>query len=228
LVPSRLIPSRLNVPHAPDELHGVIIGNIWGQQWVELLRNTVRGSGIKLSWYCNGEFRWLPCGRDSLIEDSIIPCAPLKDDPLVKMLRQSWFAVLPSGSLDERDDRRFIAQLSLPSRVPYMMATSHVPILVLGSPQTTAARFVERLGIGTVADYNRESFTKAVHHIMQSSVNLAMRRRALAAAARFSDVGAAEWIWQSLEAGEPIDRRFEDILPNEKPHLRISCAGVNS
>src|SRR5262249_40664386 len=77
LVPGRLIPSRLNVPATDPEKHGVIIGNIWGQKWVELLRTTVRGSGIKLSWYCNGEFRWLPCGRDTLMEDSIIPCDPL-------------------------------------------------------------------------------------------------------------------------------------------------------
>ncbi len=212
LVPGRLIPSRLNVPSTPPEMEGVIIGNIWGQKWVELLRNTVRGSGIRLSWYCNGEFRWLPCGRDSLLEDSILPCNPLKDDPLVDVLRRAWFAVLPSGQLDESDDRRFIAQLSLPSRVPYMMATSHVPILVLGSPQTAAARFVEQFGIGTTADYQRESFTEAVRYILKSDVNLAMRRRALAAAARFTDVGVAEWIWQSVARKEPIDRRFEDIF----------------
>jgi hypothetical protein len=150
LAPGRLIPSRLHVPSTPREMHGVIIGNIRGEKWVDLLRSTVRGSGITLSWYCNGEFRWLPCGRDSLREDSIIPCDPLKDDPLVDVLRRSWFAVLPSGLLDESDDRRFIAQLSLPSRVPYMMATSHIPTLVLGSPQTAVARFVERVGIGAV------------------------------------------------------------------------------
>jgi hypothetical protein len=33
--------------------------------------------------------------------------------------------VLP-GLLDESDDRRYIAQLSLPSRIPYMMAVSRI------------------------------------------------------------------------------------------------------
>jgi hypothetical protein len=217
LAPGRLIPSRLNVPPSRPEMHGVIIGNIWGQNWVDLLRTTVRDSGIRLSWYCNGEFRWLPCGRESLLDDSIIPCDPLKDDPLVEVLRDAWFAVLPSGLLDESDDRRFIAQLSLPSRVPYMMATSHIPILVLGSPQTTVARFVEQFGIGTVAAYERDSFSEAVRYIMQPDVNLAMRRRALAAAARFTDVGAAEWIWQSLALNRPIDARFDDMFPLTSP-----------
>jgi hypothetical protein len=213
LVPGRLIPSRLNMPRTEPDMHGVVIGNIWGQKWIELLRTTVRGSGIRLSWYCNGEFRWLPCGRDSLIEDFIIPCDPLKEDALVHVLREAWFAVVPTGLLDEADDRRFIAQLSLPSRIPYMMATSHVPILVLGSPQTPAARFVENFGIGAVTEYRREAFVQAVNTLMQPALNLAMRKRALAAAARFTDSGAAEWIWQSLARGEPIDQRYEDLLP---------------
>lgn len=42
-------------------------------------------------------------------------------------VRAAPFAVLPSGTLDEDDDRRFLARLSLPSRVPYMMATAHIP-----------------------------------------------------------------------------------------------------
>jgi hypothetical protein len=221
LVPGRLIPSRLSVPSTEPEMHGVIIGNIWGQKWVELLRATVRGSGIKLSWYCNGEFRWLPCGKDSLIEDSIIPCDPLKDDPLVEMLKRAWFAVIPSGLLDEGDDHRFISQLSLPSRVTYMLATSHVPILVLGSPKTASARFVEQFGIGVVADYQTASFVQAVKHIMKPDVNLAMRKRALAVAGRFTDSGAAEWIWHSLAQGEPMDRRFDDLFPKRTADIPI-------
>ncbi len=214
LAPGRLIPSRLNVPQTKPEMHGVIIGNIWGQRWLEQLRNTVRGSGIKLTWYCNGEFRWLPCGKDSLLEDSIIPLNPLEENELIRVLRQHWFAVLPSGMLDDKDDdRRFIAQLSLPSRVPYMMATSHVPILVLGSPDAASARFVKQFGIGTVAPYERGAFTEAVRYIMEPDVNLAMRKHALAAASRFTDVGAGEWIWQSLALGEPIDSRFEGLFP---------------
>jgi hypothetical protein len=186
---------------------------------MDLLRNTVRNSGIKLSWFCNGEFSWLPFGKDALLEDSITPFEALTDDPLVRVLRQTWFAVVPSGLLDDSDDRRFIAQLSLPSRVPYMMATSHIPILVLGSPDTAAARFVEQLGVGTVAGYDREAFVRAVNCMMEPEVNLAMRRRALVAAGQFADTGAAEWIWQSLALGSPIDRRFEGLFPKRMPNL---------
>ena len=217
LVPARLIPSRLVVPvPAPEPSQGVMIGNIWGGQWVNRLRETVRDSGIKLRWYCNGGFRWLPCSKDSLIADSIIPCDPPKEDLLIEILRSSGFAVVPSGTLDQDDDRRFIAQLSLPSRLPYMMATSHIPILVLGNRQTSAARFVEQFGIGVVADYTPKAFVDAANYITRAEVNLAMRRKALVASARFSDAGAAEWIWQSLALGEPIDRRYEGLISQEK------------
>jgi hypothetical protein len=216
LVPARFIPSRLIAPPAgKGRLEGVIIGNIWGAQWVNLLRDTVRHSDIKLHWYSNGGFRWLPCTKDSLIADSIIPCDPPQDDPLIEILRSSRFAVVPSGTLDENDDRRFLAQLSLPSRMPFMMAASHIPILVLGNRQTGAARFVEHFGIGLVANYDRQAFVEAVSYITRPEVNLEMRRRALVASGRFSDAGAAEWIWQSLARGQPIDLRYEDLVPHE-------------
>jgi hypothetical protein len=228
LAPGRLIPSRLIVPDQEPSMKGVIIGNIYGQEWIQMLRCTVRGSGVSLSWYCNGEFRWLPCSREDLVEDLITPCDPLQEDVLVSMLRREWFAVLPSGFLAQGDDAHFLAQLSLPSRLTYMMATSHIPILVLGSENTAAARFVRQFDIGTVVPYEKERFIDAVKHLVKRDVNLAMRRRALAAAARFTDVGAAEWIWASLAGGGPIDQRFADVLPERAPELGLRSARVNA
>jgi hypothetical protein len=102
-----------------------------------------------------------------------------------------------------------------------MMATSHIPIVVLGNANTAAARFVNQFGVGVVAAYQRDSFIEAVSHVMQPAVNLAMRKRALAAAGRFADSGAAEWIWHSLARGEPMDRRFDDIIPTRPSPLPV-------
>ncbi len=218
LVAARLVPSVLNVPHTPpDYKHGVIIGNIWGRRRLELLRQTVQGSGVTLSWYSNGGFGDLPCPVSALAADSIFAHDPLPDDDLVKMLRETWFAVLPSGSLDDTDDRRYLSQLSLPSRLIYLLATSHIPVLVLGCAQTAAARFVKQFGIGLVVDHDRAAFVDGVNRILRPEVNLEMRRRAVALAGRFTDIGAAEWIWQSLARGEPIDHRFEDLAPDVLP-----------
>jgi hypothetical protein len=198
---------------------GMMIGNVWGQRWLELLRATVRDSGVTLRWHCSGEFRWVSCGKDALIQDGIVPHdgPALADEPLIALLRQAPFAVVPSGTLDETDDRRFIAQLSLPSRIPYIFATAQTPILVFGSPETAAARFVTRLGIGMNAPYDRESFQMAVRQITTPHVNLEMRRAALRWGGLFADRGAAEWIWASLAKGEPLDSRYDVLQTPPEP-----------
>jgi len=122
--------------------------------------------------------------------------------------------------LDESDDRRFISQLSLPSRIPFMLATSHIPIIVLGDKRTAAARFVENLGLGTVCSYDRQAFRNAVDWITQPDVNLSLRKNALAVAERFSDEGALAWIWQSLAQGKPLGDRYEQLMPKPKPDLQ--------
>jgi len=217
LAPTRLIPRRLNElsDRALREKQPIILGNIWGQQWLASLRSTVRGTGVTLQWYNNGEFRWLSCSKEELVRDGIVPQEgqPEPDDTFVETLRQAPYVVLPSGTLEESDDRRFIAQLSFPSRIPYILATSHAPILVLGNPQTAAARIVTRLGIGTVAPYGRAEFLEAAGRMTQPEGNRAMRRAAFLLSLRFADLGASEWIWQSLEKGEPVDGRYEEMLP---------------
>jgi hypothetical protein len=216
VAPTRFIPEKLNqLPErALRERRPVILGNIWGQHWLQSLRETVRGSGIALRWYNNGEFRWLSCSIEELARDGIVPQqGSHPDDTLVEILRQAPFVVLPSGTLDSADDRRFIAQLSFPSRIPYILATSHTPILVIGSSQTAAARAVTHLGIGMAVPYQRQAFSEAVERITRPDVNLAMRRAAFELSHRFADLGAAEWIWQSLAKGEAIDGRYEDLMP---------------
>jgi hypothetical protein len=85
---------------------------------------------------------------------------------------------------------------------------------VLGSPQSAAAKIVSRLGIGMVVPYDRQQFVAALKQMTSPDLNLNMRQRAFSLASRFGDRGAAEWIWQSLAKGEPIDRRYEDLTPD--------------
>ncbi len=231
VAPTRLIPRQLNELSQQElrERQPIILGNIWGQQWLELLRATVRGTGITIRWYNNGEFRWLSCSKDDLVRDGIVPQEgpPDPDEALVEILRRAPFVILPSGTLEEGDDRRFIAQLSFPSRIPYILATSHAPILVLGNVETAAARIVTRLGIGAVASYRRQEFLEAAERITRLDVNVVMRRAAFLLSLRFADLGAAEWIWQSLERGEPVDGRYEEMMPdpNGLPMIRRAKRG---
>jgi hypothetical protein len=210
LADERMIPPALcSPPLDASPREGVMIGNVWSERWLALLRGVVHRSGVTVQWYGGAA---ATC-REELLRDSIVPRERLPGDELVARLRRSWFAVVPTGPLDEPDDRQFLARLSLPSRMIYLMATSHLPILVLGSRQTAAARFVERAGLGIVCEYKREEFQWAVEKITHPEVNLRFRRRACELAPRFTSRGALEWIWESLARKSAADDRYERILP---------------
>ncbi len=205
---------RLDPPPLEAEAPwGVIVGNIWGEGWLKRLRETVRGSGVRLYWYARSHFRYFEAEPSALARASIFVAEgePLADEALIEVLRRAPFAVAPTGTLELSDDRRAIAALSLPSRIPFLLATAHVPVLVLGARETAAARFVEQSGIGLVCPYERAAFRQAVARILEPERNLAIRRRALELAPLFSAEGALDWIWRSLELGRPADDRFERL-----------------
>jgi hypothetical protein len=62
----------------------------------------------------------------------------------VEALKKYAYVVVPSCTLDLRDDNLATSWLSLPSRIPFVLATVNIPILVLGNSSTAAARFVEK------------------------------------------------------------------------------------
>jgi|YNPMSStandDraft_1061717.scaffolds.fasta_scaffold05396_3 hypothetical protein len=210
--PDRIL-RRLELPPLKSETPwGVIVGNIWGRHWFERLRGAVRGAGVQLYWYARSHFQYFEADPSALERDSIVVAdEPLDDDELIALLRRAPFAVVPTGTLEASDDRRSIAALSLPSRIPFILATAHTPLLVLGSHETAAARFVAESGTGLVCPYDREAFRQAVARLLEPRRNAAMRRRAFELAPLFSGEGALDWIWRSLERGRPADDRFERL-----------------
>ena len=217
-VPGALL-SRL--PHLPteesyDNRKGVMIGNIWGSTWLKLLRSTIQGTGLQIVWYCNGGSKcsWLDLEPQALAQDGIALCAPIEEeDELVAQLRRYSFAVVPSGTLDERDDNLAIAHLSLPSRIPFILATSNTPIIVLGSAKTAAARFVERFKIGVVCDYDTTCYQQAVEYVTSAEVQYSMRQNAANLADCFVADNMVDWIWESLEKGDNRDLEWDERLP---------------
>jgi hypothetical protein len=190
---------------------GLVVGNIWGQRWLELLRQTVRGSGVALEWSSPSAYRFERFDPDALRQDGIVPVGALPQPEYVAALRAAPFVVVPSGTLDADDDRQEFSRYSLPSRMTFALAVSHVPLLVLGSPDTAAARFAERLGVGRVVPYDTERFRAAVDELTTPDVQRALRARAAELARRFSSEGFVAWLWRSLEAGAPADGRFDTL-----------------
>lgn len=203
-------------PGSPDaerlaRRHGLIFGNIWGDRWLEGLLRTLDGAGVSLDWHSGGGTPWRSNDAQRLRRVGVVPRPRLEEPELVAALRASPFVVVPSGSLEGGDSHGFLARLSLPSRLPYVAATAGTPVVVLGHPETAAARFVLRYGLGTVAPYERSAFRAAVEALCADEAQAQCRAAAAKLAPLLSDDGLVDWIWRSLELGRPVDQRFQPL-----------------
>jgi FkbM family methyltransferase len=200
----------------PESCPGVLVGSIWSQCWLEQLRRTVREAGLQVHWYGNAQAPWLKVSRAELLNDGIVDCGFLPETELTERLKGYPYALVPSGSLDERDDRPEIARLSLPTRLAYLLAACHTPMIVLGSPNSAAARFLERFDAGSVVPYNGTYLRRAVARLCRPETQATLRRQLAHHASLFSAADLDQWIWQSLERGEPRDERFEQAFSRQK------------
>jgi FkbM family methyltransferase len=85
-------------------------------------------------------------------------------------------------------------------------------VIVLGSPRTAAARFLSRFHVGKVCPYEPTALRQTIEEICRPEEQLTLRKNAAARCDLFSATGLADWIWRSLEAGEPCDERFEEAF----------------
>jgi FkbM family methyltransferase len=197
----------------PSESHlrtGVLIGSLWSRPWLEQFRKTVREAGVEVHWYGNAKAPWLNVTAEELKRDGIVDCGFVPEAELTRKLQDYSYALVPSGTLDESDDRPEIARLSLPTRMPFLLAAANTPVIVLGHPQTAAARFLRRFPFGKVIPYDPKQLRSAVTEICQPDEQLKLRTIAAERARIFSANGLPDWIWKSLEQGEPADDRFEE------------------
>jgi hypothetical protein len=214
VAPAKLVLPRPTVP--PGEVlgarRGVMVGNVWGAHWLERLCEVVRGAGVELDWYNNAGLTQPGLTARKLADAGVFLRGAAPEPELNRILRGCAWVVVPSGTLDAADTHRFIARFSLPSRIPYVLATSHAPLLVLGHPETAAARFVRATGIGLAIPYDPSALRDAAAALADSAVQARIRACAAALAPRFSSEGVREWLWRSLEAHTAIDDRFERLL----------------
>jgi len=210
-----LITTSCNPPPPPGPPRGVLIGNIWAQRWLDRLVETVKDSGASIDWFCNNGnvLGWLRVDEEALTAAGITLHAPLPERELASALRGYAFAILPSGILDGGVEHRAIAQLSLPTRVPFIVATSNVPIVVLGNPNTAAARFIRRFDVGICCDYDGGALRQAIAEVTDRARSMAIRTNAFRCGRGFSSAGVLDWLWDSLELREAAVARFEALMP---------------
>lgn len=223
VVSESVIRRSLAAPFSGDApVRGALLGNIWGQRWLDLLRQTLRGSGLAVDWYCNvKDPKMLNYDRAEMERDGLRMMHPVPEAELPQTLAQYAYALVPTDPLDGISPApvEAIARYSLPSRIPTLVVTSHLPMLVIGDPSTSAAGFVRRFELGEVVPYEQNAVKSAVGRLLAPQTQQELRARAFNLSPSFSATGSGEWIWRSLENGAPIDMRYEKLLPPVKQEL---------
>lgn len=209
---------------------GVLLGNIWGQRWLDMLRKTFRGTGQKVDWYCNiKDPKMLNFDRAEMEWDGIRLMDPVAEADLPAVLGRYAYAVVPTDPLDGQSPAAVaaIARYSLPSRIPTLVTTSQLPMLVIGSAATCAASFVERFNLGRICPYEAVAAQKAITELLDPKVQKRIREQSLAISPSFSARDSADWIWRSLEMGRPVDLRYEALLPPATTEMIGMSADAN-
>ena len=194
---------------------GALLGNIWGQRWLDTLRDIFRDSDFSLDWFCNEK---KPSGlvfdREKLSAQGITQRDPIAELDLPRVLSRYAYAVVPTDTLDGSSPAavRAIAELSLPSRMVTIMATAQLPMLVIGSEASAAAGFVRRFDLGLVVPYDRHAVEEGIRTLLQDSTQASIRSRAAALAPQFGADGLAEWIRSSTIAGAATTDKYEALF----------------
>jgi hypothetical protein len=228
VVPDQLVirePQALN--HAPLERSGALLGSFWDQSWFDRLCRELSNCPCQIDWYGNNKSPWLQFPEENLKAAGIRPRGLIPETQLAVVLRQYPFVMVPVSALDEQEKNKGVASLSLPGRILFAAATSHTPMLIIGSEQTCGSRFVRHFGIGVTAPYENARIAAAIDHLKDPGIQLEMRQNAARVAAAFSDRGVVEWLTASIEKGCPADNRFEDAFAGYNAYRDPSCFSVS-
>jgi FkbM family methyltransferase len=191
---------------------GIVIGSLWSNEALQSLAGAVSKAQIRVDWFGNSDASWLDFNVNMLAEKGIRVGGFIPETELSHRLRDYAFALVPSGSLDTNDPRPEIARYSLPTRMPFLLAVGNIPTIVLGSPKTAAAGFVERFGLGAVTPYDGDRLRQAVDELCRPVVQARIREQAASFANYFSGEGVGRWIIESTERRRPITNELEQIF----------------
>jgi hypothetical protein len=230
VVPAALVSTEPSPPaYDPQVKIGALLGSFWDQSWFNQLCDTLEPSHYRIDWYGQNRSPWLRFPPGDLTRAGITPFGILAEDRLTQELRKYPFVIVPCGVLDGKEANPGVASLSLPGRILFAAATSHTPILLVGSERSCGARFVERFGIGVTVPYDAAKLAEAMKRLSEPQLQTEMRGRAAAIAGVLSDRGVVDWLRAAIERGKPPDSRFEDLFAGECPARGLSrnnAAGV--
>jgi hypothetical protein len=191
---------------------GVMIGNVWSSEILQLFRQLIKDSALTVEWYGNAGKPFIQLDPTELANEGIILRGNVPEDQFVRELRQFDYTILPSGILNGNLEHDWLFRASLPSRLIYTLTTAHLPVVVLGDPETAAAQFVNKLGLGVTSPYLAGDFRTAVAQLIDFQIAAKIREKAAQLAPVFAVEPISNWIWQSVRIGKPLDDRYERVF----------------
>jgi hypothetical protein len=213
-----VVPASLVAEHPQPLLEefrpkrAALLGSFWDQSWFDRLCAALEPSGFQIDWYGQNWSPWFSFPSETLARAGISSFGLVPEDRLAAELRGYPFVIVPSGAFDGYEENTGVASLSLPGRILFAVATSHTPILMVGSERSCGAAFVERFGIGMTVPYDAAKLAHAMERMYDPRLQATMRANAAKIARSLSDEGVADWLKESIEQGRPADRRFENLF----------------
>jgi FkbM family methyltransferase len=197
---------------------GVLIGNAWCSAWLDKLGEVLLECNKHIDWY-GGAFNKLHnINIEELTSRNIhykgfVPT----EASLARRLRDYDYFIMPGALHGDADQFKALSALSLPSRIPFVLSSANLPTLVLQDRPGAAGNFVESMGCGKAVAYLQ--IAEGIESILSPEIQKEARKNAARIAPVLSAKNFEQWLLQSIEKKEPIDNRFEDLMPRRADSL---------
>lgn len=215
LVAPDMIRKEASPAAAGDKL--VMIGNVWSADLLGRLCQVIKQAGLTVDWYASNPELWKHLYSSTDLAKSGVNVVEGGDPDVVqKAVLSAVAVVVPSDPGDSGEHEKALGSMSLPTRMPFVVASAGTPLIVMGHQGTAAAGFVRRLGIGEVVPYDSEALTAAIRTLSKTESQNAIRQRAAEAAPKFSFEGAADFVFTTIHSdGRWPSERFENLFPTD-------------
>lgn len=198
-------------PEAPFKV--AMIGNVWTAKRFLQLRELLQATGLHVDWYGSGSAAsWLPGTPEEWESDNIRCFGYLPEQDLVAALAAYPCVLVPSGSLDQNDDNISFSRLSLPSRLVFLHTRTDTPVLLLGSEDSSAGRFIRGLGTGLCAGYEVSDLRIQIARMQDPAEHRSLRQAIRHWAPSLVLPDGGEWLWESLSRQTPSPATFHSAF----------------
>lgn len=215
LVAKRLIRQDVCPMPARDEgPRGAIVGNIWHQAWLLDAIAALSDVDVPIEWFTSSnDLHFLDFTAEDLARAGIVLRPDLGHDEIAARVEGASFVLVPSFSGTETDGHAAaIGRLSLPSKMPFVTATSGVPFLVLANGQSGAADYVRHFGLGEVARYDPAEIAAAIGRLTDPEAQALVRQRSFDIGAALDVTGLHAFLSAAARHRMLTDDRFERMF----------------